>query len=175
MKMRVRIEGLPPITSALRRAHQMAAREMERGLRRMVNLVRRRAQETAPEQSGRLRKSVRGSVREMKGMVFSRLWYAEIREKGTAHLPGGAIRPKQLKSKRVRRVRTRLKGGIEVSRPRRHAWLQFQVGGKWVRPRQVRQSGSFFLKRALEESLSAIQQQVVRTAQRMAKRLLGGR
>lgn len=164
MRLSVRVEGLPEILSALRKAPQMAALEMEKGLKKMVARVRLFAQQNAPRDNEKfgnkpgLSKSISTSTKDMRGLVYSKLPYAYIREHG------GVIRAKGGETYRSRgRLRTR-----------GQKWLRFIAKGQWVHAKEVTQKGSGYLRRGLQQAASDLQRYTIETARRMAERLFRG-
>lgn len=171
MKFHLRFLSNQEMLVALRRAPVTIPRIVRRGMGAIVRQVARRAKEIVPVgpgrvlktnsktgkrgtvQRGALRRSIKARTDRQRGagtvigMVYSKWWYSRIREEGTGYLPGGAIRP------------------------RRHKFMRFMAGGKFISTRAVRQKGSFYLKRGLQDSFPFMLQQTTATAADIAAEL----
>ena len=166
--------------AAMRAAPKIVENELRRGLRRATRAVRDRVRAAAPvgkearpgHKPGTLKKSIRHKISWLKGTVYSHrtaFYYAPIRNWG------GVIKARLRRFKRIKLPEGHSSGAkskrVALAKPMQ--LMRFQVGGRWVSAKEVRQEGTQFFERGFEQAQGEIQAALDETGRRVAKRVFG--
>lgn len=178
VKLRGRVVLDQAWLAAMRAAPRIVENELRRGLRRAVRAARDHIRAIAPvgkqgrpgRRPGRLRKFIRHKVSKLKGIVFAGTWYGAIQN------DGGVIKARLRHSRRVKLMQGHRSGAltkrVKLDKPVR--WMQFQVGGRWVRVSEVKLKGIHFMERGFDRSHGDMQDAINEAGHRVAKRVFGG-
>lgn len=196
MRLNMKTEGLDQYRTLAQRMPNIIEYEVTTALTASGEIVERTAKQLAPASegkrtSGRLRRSITAIVKfprvyvfprspKARGTAMTELWYARVREHGTASLPGGVIKAKA-KFDPATYVQTRKRGSrtlstmMKIAEKRKYpGWMFFRIGGRLVRVKQVAQTGAGFMSGALARNEPQIWHNFDQAAGRIAERFERG-